>query len=136
LTQTSRAGRLTGLPDFDLGLGLGVRPALTAGYDRGSTTTDADIEPSLDVQQRIGANLLSSLTVNTDFAETEDEPDTLSSFLSLKENVLSRGIGYFRVRFGPSLGRRSFLQPTHRTRCRPRSPDSSWRKAERTRVGH
>ena len=31
LTQTSRAGPLTGLPDFDLGLGLGVRPAVTAG---------------------------------------------------------------------------------------------------------
>ena len=26
VTQTSRAGLLTGLPDFDLGLGLSVRP--------------------------------------------------------------------------------------------------------------
>jgi hypothetical protein len=31
ITQTSRAGLLTGLPDFDLGLGLTVRPALTGG---------------------------------------------------------------------------------------------------------
>ena len=30
-TQTSRAGRLTDLPDFDLGLGLSLRPAFTAG---------------------------------------------------------------------------------------------------------
>ncbi|GMR22999.1 MAG: hypothetical protein BMS9Abin37_1389 [Acidobacteriota bacterium] len=71
VTQTSRAGSLTGLPDFDLGLGLGVRPAVTGGYNRGLTSTDPDIEPSLDIQQRLGANLLSSLTVNTDFAETE-----------------------------------------------------------------
>jgi hypothetical protein len=31
LTQTSRAGLLTDLPDFDLGLGLTVRPAVTTG---------------------------------------------------------------------------------------------------------
>src|SRR6185295_14672088 len=30
-----------------------------------------DSQPSLDVTQRVGANVLSSLTVNTDFAETE-----------------------------------------------------------------
>ena len=71
VTQTSRAGTLSGLPEFDLGLGLGVRPSMTGGYNRDVTSTDPDIEPSLDVQQRLGANLLSSLTVNTDFAETE-----------------------------------------------------------------
>ena len=31
VTQTSRAGLLTDLPDFDLGLGLTVRPAVTSG---------------------------------------------------------------------------------------------------------
>ena len=31
LTQTSRAGLLTDLPDFDLGVGLTVRPAVTTG---------------------------------------------------------------------------------------------------------
>jgi hypothetical protein len=31
ITQTSRAGLLTGLPDFDLGVGLTVRPAVTSG---------------------------------------------------------------------------------------------------------
>ena len=33
--------------------------------------TDGTLEPSLDVTQRLGANALASLTVNTDFAETE-----------------------------------------------------------------
>src|SRR4029079_19114891 len=31
VTQTSRAGLLTDLPDFDLGVGLSLRPAITAG---------------------------------------------------------------------------------------------------------
>ena len=73
VTQTSRAGRLTGLPEFALGRGLSVRPAVTAGG--GSPAPDAALEgkfhPSLDVTQRIGSNLLTSLTINTDFAETE-----------------------------------------------------------------
>ncbi len=73
LGQTSRAGVLTGLPQFGMGLGLSVRPSLTTGVEQ--LTTDADRsgtgELSLDVTQRIGANLLGSLTINTDFAETE-----------------------------------------------------------------
>ena len=73
ITQTSRAGRLTELPEFALGRGLSVRPALTAGG--GLPAPDASLEgkfhPSLDVTKRIGSNLLTSLTINTDFAETE-----------------------------------------------------------------
>ena len=72
-TQTSRAGVITGPPDFDLGIGLSVRPAMAAGG--GIPAPDAkvkgEIHPSLDVTQRLGANVLASGTVNTDFAETE-----------------------------------------------------------------
>lgn len=73
ITQMSRAGLLTGLPDFDLGLGLSVRPAITsgAGMPSPSAAIDADFRPSLDISQRIGANVLVSGTVNTDFAETD-----------------------------------------------------------------
>jgi len=72
-TQTSRAGRLTELPDFALGLGLTVRPAMTAGagVPAPSAAVDGTWQPSLDLTQRLGANLLASATVNTDFAETE-----------------------------------------------------------------
>jgi hypothetical protein len=73
VTQTSRAGRLTGLPDFSLGLGLSVRPAVTGGGHRDAPSagfTDQE-DASLDVTQRLGANTLASVTVNTDFAETE-----------------------------------------------------------------
>jgi hypothetical protein len=73
VTQTSRAGVITDLPQFDLGLGLSVRPALTSGG--GLPAPDAPFEgefhPSLDLTKRLGSNLLASVTVNTDFAETE-----------------------------------------------------------------
>lgn len=70
--QTSRAGMLVGLPVFDLGLGLGVRPSLVGGFqDTEGAARDGTAKPSLDVTQRVGSNLLASLTVNTDFAETE-----------------------------------------------------------------
>ena len=70
--QTSRSGLLVNLPQFDFGVGLSIRAATvgTIGRPDGENTeTDGDI--SLDVTQRLGPNLLSSLTVNTDFAETE-----------------------------------------------------------------
>ncbi|MGE5199569.1 MAG: DUF5916 domain-containing protein [Rhodospirillaceae bacterium] len=73
VTQTSRAGELSGLPAFDLGAGLTVRPAVTTGGGvpaRGAGV-DGTFQPSLDVTQRLGSNLLGSATVNTDFAETE-----------------------------------------------------------------
>ena len=73
ITQTSRAGLLTDLPDFQLGLGLTVRPAVTTGgaVPAPSEKLDGEFQPSLDLQQRLGANVLASGTVNTDFAETE-----------------------------------------------------------------
>jgi hypothetical protein len=73
LTQTSRAGLLQGLPPFDLGLGLSLRPSVTAGAGkpaRGAGLEDEQ-DVSLDATQRLGGNTIASLTVNTDFAETE-----------------------------------------------------------------
>jgi len=73
VTQTSRAGLLTDLPPFDLGLGLTIRPAVTTGggIPRPGSDVEGEFQPSLDVTQRLGANYLASLTFNTDFAETE-----------------------------------------------------------------
>jgi hypothetical protein len=73
VTQTSRAGLLTDLPDFALGLGLTVRPAITTGggIPAPDTPIDGEFQPSLDMNQRLGPNILASGTVNTDFAETE-----------------------------------------------------------------
>jgi hypothetical protein len=73
VTQTGRAGVLAGLPDFNLGLGLSIRPGITTGGGIPGPQGEigGELQPSLDITKRIGANLLSSLTVNTDFAETE-----------------------------------------------------------------
>ena len=73
VTQTSRAGLLMGLPPFDLGLGLSVRPSVTGGgaHDSAGAAVRDRSHASLDITQRLGANSLGSLTVNTDFAETE-----------------------------------------------------------------
>jgi len=73
INVTSRAGLLTGLPSFDLGLGLSVRPSLTmsAGQPAPATAVATEQDVSLDITKRLGANTLGSLTVNTDFAETE-----------------------------------------------------------------
>jgi hypothetical protein len=67
VTQRSRAGTLTGLPDFSLGLGLGVRPAVTTGggMPAPSAGVGGSFQPSLDVTQRFGSNLLASVTINT-----------------------------------------------------------------------
>src|SRR5215218_1814560 len=73
VTQTSGAGLLTGVPHFALGLGLSVRPSVTGGGGRDSAAASfrRNGRSSLDVTQRLGTNTLASLTVNTDFAETE-----------------------------------------------------------------
>jgi hypothetical protein len=73
VTHVSRAGVLTGLQAFDLGMGLSVRPAVSASTGRPAPNakTEGDAELSLDATQRLGANTLASLTVNTDFGETE-----------------------------------------------------------------
>jgi len=73
VTQTSRAGLLTDLPILDVGLGLSVRPSLTGAVqlDSAKASVLSRGKGSLDASQRLGANTLASLTVNTDFAETE-----------------------------------------------------------------
>ena len=71
--MTSRAGRLTDVPSFDLGVGLSIRPAMVGGAGIAAQRADWDRAShlSLDVTERVGRNALASLTVNTDFAETE-----------------------------------------------------------------
>lgn len=73
LGMTSRAGLLTDIPAFDLGVGLSVRPAATgaAGITAPGEPWNGSNHASLDVTQRVGGNALASVTVNTDFAETE-----------------------------------------------------------------
>ena len=73
IMQTVHAGRITELPDFQLGLGVTVRPSINGGVGQESAAaeTTGDFDGSVDATKRLGANLLGSLTINTDFAETE-----------------------------------------------------------------
>ena len=125
VTQTSRAGLLTDLPDFNLGVGLSIRPAMTAGggIPAASADTRGAFHPSLDVTQRLGSNMLASATVNTDFAETEVDtrrtnltrfplffPEKRTFFLE-GDDIFSFGLGlnqdvlpYFSRRIGLSNG--------------------------------
>lgn len=72
-TRTSGAGRLTDMPRFNLGLGLNIRPSVTggAGVPAPEASVSRNAQLSLDATQRLAANTLASLTINTDFAETE-----------------------------------------------------------------
>ena len=51
------------LPEFSLGVGLTMRPAVTSGGGVPSpdAAVEGDFQPSLDVSQRIGANVLASV---------------------------------------------------------------------------
>jgi hypothetical protein len=73
VTHVNRAGLLNDLPQFELGRGLSVRPALTGGTGRPAplARAESDADMSVDATQRIRSNTLASLTVNTDFGETE-----------------------------------------------------------------
>lgn len=71
--QTSQAGVLSDLPRLDQGAGLSIRPALVGRATKPDKNLETvyDGELSLDLTKTVGSNLLSSLTLNTDFAETE-----------------------------------------------------------------
>jgi len=110
LRQTSRAGLLTELPDFALGRGLDVRPSVTSGggIPAPGAALDGTFRPSLDVTQRIGANVAASLTLNTDFAETEvDTRQTnltrFPLFFPEKRTFFLEGSDLFQ--FGPTVNR-------------------------------
>ncbi len=106
--QTSRAGYLTGLPRFNYGLGINVRPSLNLNIDRNAgQSAEAELDPSLDVSQRIGPNAIATITVNTDFAETEvDSRQTnltrFPLFFPEKRAFFLEGADIFEFGFGLS----------------------------------
>ncbi len=70
----ARAGDLEGLEDLSQGIGLDIKPYGLLGVNRDISRLDriqAVREAGADVFYRITSNLLSSTTINTDFAETE-----------------------------------------------------------------
>jgi signal transduction histidine kinase len=126
LTQTSRAGLITEVPRLSQGRGLSVRPAVTAGggINGPGQPVNHTGDASLDVTQRVGPNLVSSLSINTDFAESEVDtrrtnltrfplffPETRTFFLE-GSDIFSFGLGlgndvipFFSRRIGLVAGR-------------------------------
>lgn len=123
ISQTSRAGRLTGLPRFSIGVGLTVRPAVVGGGGKPGIDEDVSgtFEPSLDVQQRIGANVMASGTVNTDFGETEVDTrrtnlTRFSLFFPEKRTFFLEGSDIFDFGIGLQSSYRTELAPFHSRR--------------------
>lgn len=66
-------GLASGLEGMDQGMGLDIVPSVSAGArkDFVLSTTDSNLDPSLDVFYRLTPSLNASLTINTDFSATE-----------------------------------------------------------------
>jgi hypothetical protein len=74
LFQVVRAGHITGIEQPSQGVGLDIKPYGITGFSRDINRQDklqGTGEAGFDMFYRITANLVSSTTVNTDFAETE-----------------------------------------------------------------
>ncbi|MCK5945173.1 MAG: carbohydrate binding family 9 domain-containing protein, partial [Planctomycetes bacterium] len=75
VTQLSRAGWITALPRFDLGLGVLVMPSAVARSVRSNDPVEDEIgdelDGSLDASWRITPELSAIVTVNSDFAEAD-----------------------------------------------------------------
>ena len=106
ITQIIQGGLLTNLPEFDLGLGLSITPGFMGGYNRRFGETGEYSENlSLDVTKKIGSNLLSQLTVNTDFAETEADSERINmtrfdTRYSEKRSFFLEGSDFFEFGLG------------------------------------
>lgn len=100
--QVSDAGILDGLTGITQGIGLDVSPYLVTGVNtKKGDHPDYKLTGGLDVYYQITPSLKSSLTINTDFAETEvdDRQINLTRFNLLypeKRDFFLNGANYFQ----------------------------------------
>ncbi len=72
VTSLSETGLITGLPNFNLGLGLLMRISPVVGFNKNNgENIHLNRDVSADITQRISPDISATLTFNTDFAETE-----------------------------------------------------------------
>ena len=70
--QTNQAGILTGLPVFNLGLGLTIKASTIENFSKKlNSAVKNKWNNSLDISEKITPNMMAQLSINTDFAETE-----------------------------------------------------------------
>ncbi|MCH2105052.1 MAG: carbohydrate binding family 9 domain-containing protein [Planctomycetes bacterium] len=108
--SAAHAGALLEVPKLEQGLGLDVMPFLTADGERDRTTseTDTNLDAGLDLLYRFSPSTKLSVSLNTDFAETEvdDRRVNLTRFplyYQEKRDFFLEDSGVFF--FGPSTGR-------------------------------
>jgi hypothetical protein len=100
--QVSDSGILDGLEGITQGIGLDISPYLVTGMNtKKGTDTDYKLTGGVDLFYQITPSLKSSLTVNTDFAETEvdDRQINLTRFNLLypeKRDFFLDGANYFQ----------------------------------------
>lgn len=72
-TNPTAAGEIYGLTGMSQGVGLDIIPSVSSTYlnDRVDSTTDSDVNPSVDISYKITPSVNGLLTFNTDFAATE-----------------------------------------------------------------
>jgi hypothetical protein len=74
INHVVKAGSVTGLEDLSQGVGLDIKPYGIFGFTRDINRKDElqwDPDAGGDIFYRLTSNLVSSTTINTDFAETE-----------------------------------------------------------------
>jgi hypothetical protein len=99
ISNLAEAGELDGLQGIQQGRGLDIRPYISAGDENG----DAKMQPpGVDVFKNLTPNMNASVTVNTDFAETEVDARQINLtrfplFFPEKRAFFLEGAGVFDV---------------------------------------
>lgn len=113
LNQISEAGEITGLEDASQGLGLDVRPFVAGRWLHRSANGDDTVtgKPGLDAFYNFTSSLKLSLTVNTDFGETEADARQINLtrfalFFPEKRTFFLENAGIFEY---ANTGRQNFV---------------------------
>jgi hypothetical protein len=98
VTNMSQAGRLEGIEGINQGRGLDIRPYVSGGEEN----SDGKFQAGIDVFKNLTPNLNASVTVNTDFAETEADTRQVNLtrfplFFPEKRAFFLEGAGVFEV---------------------------------------
>jgi hypothetical protein len=98
ISNLSRAGELGGIEGISQGLGLDIRPYLAGGRQTG----DNKLQAGLDIFKNLTPNMNASVTINTDFAETEADDRQINLtrfplFFPEKRAFFLEGAGVFEV---------------------------------------
>ena len=102
LTNLADAGELEGIPPVRQGKGLDIRPYGIVRREEGS---GYKLDGGLDISKNLAPNLNASLTLNTDFAETEVDARQLNLtrfalFYPEKRSFFLEGAGVFETAAG------------------------------------